>query len=55
MSSALQRTRRNAAVAIALFVIGGVLVKRSITIGAALIVCGLVLTYFDLRARRGRS
>jgi hypothetical protein len=53
MLSTQERTRRNAALALAFLLVGGVLVRRSLTIGAALIVCGMVLTYFALTARRG--
>jgi hypothetical protein len=54
MLSPSDRTRANLAVALALLVVGAVLVKRAPAIGAALVVCGMVTTYLALAARRGR-
>ena len=48
------RTRLNVGVALALFTIGGVVLKRSLVLGTAIIVCGLITTYVEISARRER-
>jgi hypothetical protein len=52
MASESDRARTNGALALALCVIGGVLVRRSPVVGAALIFCGLICTYLAITARR---
>jgi hypothetical protein len=51
----VNHTRRNSAVALPLLIVGGVLVERWPAIGAALVVCGMITTYFAIAGRDGQS
>jgi hypothetical protein len=51
----VNHTRRNAAIALEVLIVGGVLVKRWPAIGAALVVFGLIITYFAIAGRDGPS
>jgi hypothetical protein len=52
MASESDRAKTNAAVGLMLCVVGGVVVRRSLVIGAALTVGGLICVYFAITGRR---
>jgi hypothetical protein len=52
MASESDRAKTNAAVGLALCIIGGLLVRRSLVVGAALTVGGLICVYLAITGRR---